>query len=193
MFSRLTAKIGVILLMVLSNPQLYAQENNTSFTVGIDPLVVSVLGGFEIEAGYNWGKNRIAVEFLGAELPSAWNSQIGDGEEVSTAIYEIGYSRFLKDGHSGFHYGLAFSLFSNYEVEDASGQVLDKDITKLGVRLGYIWHPFKDSGFFVEPLFNLGIYLNDEDLDFGNNVVFDEAVFAGSGPVLHLGWRFNTK
>ncbi len=169
----------------------FAQNQDKSITVAIDPLVIAALGGFEIEAGFNFGKNRIAVEYLGAELPSVWNSQIDDFEEVSADIIEIAYSRFLRDDQQGFHYGLAFSQFSNYTVKTEAGGELSKDISKLGVRLGYLWHPFKKANFFIEPLFNFGLYLNDEELDFGNNVVFDSTSFAGSGPVIHFGWKFD--
>lgn len=168
---------------------LKAQEQ--SITIGFDPLVIGVLNGFEVEATYNFGKNRIAIEYLGAELPAVWNSQIDDFEKVSADIIEVAYSRFIRDDQRGFHYGLAFSQFSNFEVEDAAGRTLSKDISKLGIRLGYVWFPFKKAGFFVEPLFNLGFYLNDEDLDFGNDVIFEKVSFAGSGPVIHLGWSFN--
>lgn len=168
-------------------------QTNTSLTLGIDPLVIGVLNGFEIEAGYNFGKNRVAFEYLGAEIPSVYNSQIDDFEKVSANIFEIAFSRFLNNGQKGFHYGLAYSFFSNYEVETENGQTLSKDISKLGIRLGYMWFPFKKANFFIEPVFNFGVYLNDEDLEFENNAVFDKQTFAGSGPVIHLGYKFNLK
>ena len=180
----------IIITSIVLISSIQAQNTENSVTIGIDPLVIGVLGGFEVEAGYNFGKNRVAFEYLGAELPAVWNSQIDDFEEVSANIYELSYSRFLKEGQKGFHYGIAFSLFSNFEVEMETGQTLSKDISKLGIRLGYMWFPFKKANFFVEPLFNLGIYLDDEDLDFGNNVIFDKKTFAGSGPVIHLGYKF---
>lgn len=171
---------------------IYAQgDRPQSLSIGIDPLVIGVLNGFEVEAAYSFGKNRIAVEYLGAELPAVWNSQIDDFEKVSASIFEIAYSRFIRSDQKGFHYGLAFSQFSNFEVETEGGQTLSKDISKLGLRLGFIWFPFKKVNFFVEPLFNFGFYLNDEELDFGNGQLFEKVSFAGSGPVLHLGWKFD--
>ncbi len=177
----------VALSCLSSLAPLYSQQ---SFTLGIDPLVIAVLNGFEAELGYNFGKNRVAVEFLGAELPSVWNGQIDDFEKVSANIFEVAYSRFLRAEQKGFHFGIAYSFFSDYEVEDARGQQLTKDISKLGIRLGYMWFPFKKANFFVEPLLNLGFLLNDEDLNFANEAIFEQKSFAGSGPVLHLGWKF---
>ena len=180
-----------ILLSFLSfNLSLQAQDTPLSLTVGIDPLVIAILNGFEIEGGIQFGKNRIAVEYLGAELPAAWNGQIDDFETVSADIFEIAYSRFLNDQQKGFHYGIAYSLFSNYTVETEAGASLDKNISKLGIRLGYMWFPFKNTGFFIESLFNFGFYLDDVDLDFGNGVIFNQRSFAGSGPVIHFGYRF---
>ena len=177
----------IILLSLLTLP-LFAQN---SLTVGVDLLVPTSLGGFEAEAGYNFGKNRIAFEFLGSELPAVWNSQIDDFEKVSVDIYEVAFSRFINDRQKGFHYGLAYSFLSDFTVEDADGATRSKDISKLGVRLGYMWFPFKKVGFFIEPLFNFGFFLDDENLDFGNGEIFDEKSFNGSGPVIHFGWKFN--
>ena len=181
--------ILAFLLPFLFVSSLSAQEVNKSLTLGIDPLVIAVLNGFEVEAGLNLGKNRFAIEYLGAELPAAWNSQIDEFEKVSADILEISYGRFLNSEQKGFHYGLAYSLFSNYTVENEVGESLEKDNSKLGIRLGYMWVPFKNAGFFIEPLFNFGFYLNDEDLDFGGGEVFEERSFAGSGPVIHFGWK----
>ena len=190
-FKLITLGFAWLIPAMMISSGLQAQESQHSVTIGFDPLVIGVLNGVEVEAGYNRGKNRVAVEFLSAELPSVWNSQIDDFEKVSSDIFEIGYSRFLKDGQRGFHYGLAYSLFSNFTVEDANGLELSKDLSKIGVRLGYMWFPIKNTNFFIEPLFNFGIYLNDEDLNFGGDTEFESSSFAGSGPVIHLGWKFD--
>lgn len=177
--------------VLLYHTTLQAQNNTNSFTIGIDPLVIAALGGVEVELGYNFGKNRVGLEFLGAELPPVWDSQIADFSSVSANIYELSYSRFLNDRQTGFHYGLAYSLFSNYTVENEAGESLSKNVSKIGVRLGYMWFPFKKANFFIEPLFNFGVYLGNEELNFTNGSVFEAGIFAGSGPVLHLGWKFD--
>ena len=184
-------KISILLLFALTLTIVQAQDTQNSFTVGIDPLVIGVLSGFEVEAGYNFGKNRVTVEYLVADVPAVWESQIDDFESVSADIFELSYSRFLNDKQKGFHYGIAYSLFSNYTVTNEAGQSLDKNISKIGIRLGYMWFPFKKANFFIEPLFNFGLFLGNEELNFDDGSVFEAGSFAGSGPVIHLGWKFD--
>ena len=165
---------NLIIIWSLSFSALMGQDNR-SITIGIDPLVIGVLNGFEVEAGYNFDKNRVTIEYLGAELPSVWNSQIDDFEQVSADIFEVGYSRLYQGGVKRISLWCCLFLFFKFEVQTAAGQTLTKDISKIGIRLGYLWFPFKNANFFVEPLFNFGIYLGDEDLDFGNGTVFEES------------------
>ncbi len=91
---------GIILCCSIG---LHAQK---ALTIAFDPLTTVALGGYEVEAGLNINKNRITASYLSGDL-SPW---FGDVEEYNSAkhdVFEIAWSRFLRDNQRGLSYGLA--------------------------------------------------------------------------------------
>ena len=71
-------KLIVAILIVFSSFGLQAQK---SITVAFDPLSIVALGGYEVELGYNFDKNRVAASYLSGGL-SPWFSQAEDFERA---------------------------------------------------------------------------------------------------------------
>lgn len=176
-----------VLLIALAALQVRAQK---SFTLSTDPLTVVALGGFEVEAGLSFKKNRITTSYLQGDL-TPWYSQAGDFKSTSHRVIEFGYGRWLKEEQKGFNYGLAFTQFTEFKVENEAGESLEKHPTKLGVRLAYAWFPIKKIDLFIEPVMTFGVMLRDKDLDFASGETFDKKLFIGNGPVVNVGYKFS--
>lgn len=181
------------LASILITTGIAAQSENTSFTIATDPFSPT-LGGYDFELGYNFGKNRIAASISAIEVPEFYNSQ-SDDFEVERSYFDIYYTRFLNDQQTGFHYGVSFGYIYDTQItEIETGLVGEKDFWRAGLRVGYFWEPFKnnDTGLknlFVEPTFNFGFALNDEDLSIGTDQ-FDASIMKISGPLFHIGFKF---
>ena len=159
-------------------------------TVAFDPLTTIALGGFEVELGVNLDKNRITASYLSGDL-SPWFTQATDFESGSHSVFEIAYSRFLNEEQKGLSLGLAYAYFTDFTVEDTQGQSLDKNPSKLTLKLGYAWFPFKSIPLYLEPVMTFGFFLDDEDLNFNSGEVFDKKSFIGNGPLFNVGYKFN--
>lgn len=171
----------------LSGINLSAQK---SVTIAFDPLTTVALGGYEVEAGFNFNKNRITASYLSGDL-SPWFGQAGDFESTSHSVLEIAYSRFLNEEQKGFSYGLAYAYYTDFTVENKQGQSLEKNPSKLSLKLAYAWFPFKSINLYLEPIMTFGFMLNDEDLIFTSGETFDKKSFIGNGPLFNVGYKFN--
>ena len=180
-------KLLVILCLALSSIGLYAQQ---SITVAFDPLTTVALGGYEVEAGFNANKNRITASYLSGDL-SPWFGQAEDFKSTSHSVFEIAYSRFLNEEQKGFSYGLAYAYYTDFTIEDTSGQSLEKNPSKISLKLAYAWFPFKSIPLYLEPSMTFGFFLDDEDLNFNSGEVFDKKSFIGNGPLFNVGYKFN--
>lgn len=174
--------------MILSSFNINAQN---SITVAFDPLTTVALGGYEVEAGFNANKNRITASYLSGSL-SPWFGQAADFESSSShSVLEIAYSSFLNEEQKGFSYGLAYAYFTDFTVENAQGQSLEKNPSKVTLKLAYAWYPFKSFDLYLEPSMTFGFFLNDEDLNFTSGEVFNKKSFIGNGPLFNVGYKFN--
>jgi len=168
----------------------FTMQAQKAVTIAVDPLTILALGGYEVELGFNSNKNRITASFLSGDL-SPWFGQASDFESGSHSVLEIAYSRFLGKKQKGFSYGLAYAYYVDFEVEDTQGQSLEKNPSRLSLKLAYAWFPFKLFPLYLEPSMTFGFFLNDEDLNFSSGEIFDKKSFIGNGPLFNLGYKFN--
>lgn len=176
----------ILIAIILLGYQAKAQQ---SFTIATDPLSLA-LSGYEFEAAYSFDKNRVSVSYLGGEL-TPWFGQAGDFKETSQGVLDIAYSRWLGDEQKGFSYGLAYTYFTSFKVENNDGETLEKNPSKVSLRLTYAWFPFKKINLFLEPTMSFGFMIGDEDLNFATGEKFDKKSFIGNGPIFNIGYKFN--
>ena len=182
-----TFKLLILFLFAFSGTNLLAQ---TSATLAFDPLTTVALGGYEVEAGLNFNKNRITASYLSGDL-SPWFGQAQDFNSTSHSVFEIAVSRFLNEEQKGLSYGLAYAYFTEFTVANEQGQFLEKNPSKLSLKLAYAWFPFKSINLYLEPIMTFGFMLDDEDLNFTSGEIFDKKSFIGNGPLFNVGYKFN--
>lgn len=177
----------IVLCFALSSMGLHAQK---ALTIAVDPLSIVALGGYEVELGLNINKNRISASYLSGSL-SPWFGQSSDFNSTSHSVIEIAFSRFIRTEQKGLSYGLAYAFYSDFVVEDEAGQSLEKNPSRISLKLAYAWFPFKSIGLYLEPSMTFGFFLNDEDLNFTSGEVFNKKSFIGNGPLFNVGYKFN--
>ena len=181
-------KLLFIIFIAFNSMSINAQN---SVTIAFDPLTTVALGGYEVEAGLNLNKNRITASYLSGSL-SPWFGQAADfSDESKHSVLEIAYSRFLNEEQKGFSYGLAYAYFTEFTVENEQGQSLEKNPSKISLKLAYAWFPFKSLNLYLEPIMTFGFMLDDEDLNFTSGEIFDKKSFIGNGPLFNVGYKFN--
>lgn len=159
-------------------------------TVAFDPLSVVALGGYEVELGFNSNNNRITASYLSGDL-SPWFGQAEDFNSTSHSVFEIAFSRFLREEQKGFSYGLAYAYYTDFTVEDTQGQSLDKNPSRVALKLAYAWFPFKSFSLYLEPSMTFGFLIGDDDLNFNSGEVFNKKSFIGNGPLFNVGYKFD--
>ncbi len=177
----------LVLIITCSSLSLKAQK---AVTVAFDPLTTVALGGYEVELGVNINENRITASYLSGDL-SPWFGQAEDFNSSSHSVFEIAYSRFLNEEQRGFSYGLAYAYYTDFTVEDTQAQSLEKNPSRLSLKLAYAWFPFKSIDLYLEPIMTFGFFLDDEDLNFTSGEVFDKKSFIGNGPLFNVGYKFS--
>ena len=176
-----------LVIIAFSSIGLQAQK---ALTIAFDPLTTVALGGYEVELGINANKTRITASYLSGDL-SPWFGQASDFNSGSHSVFEIAYSRFLKEEQKGFSYGLAYAYYTEFKVEDTQGQSLEKKPSRISLKLAYAWFPFKAFPLYLEPSMTFGFMLDDEDLNFTSGEIFDKKSFIGNGPLFNVGYKFN--
>lgn len=180
-------KFLFLLLFALSSIGVTAQQ---AVTIAFDPLTTVALGGFEIEAGLNLNKSRITASFLSGDL-SPWFGDVTEYNNTNHDVFEIAWSRFLNDKQSGLTYGIAYAYYTDFTVQDAQGQSLTKNPSKVSLKLAYAWFPINSIPLYVEPSMTFGFMIGDEELNFTSGQTFDKKSFIGNGPLFNVGYKFN--
>ncbi len=180
-------KILCVAIITLSGNSIQAQK---AVTVAFDPLTTVALGGYEVELGFNANKNRITASYLSGDL-SPWFGQAEEFNSTSHSVFEIAWSRFLNEEQSGLSYGLAYAYYTDFTIEDTAGQTLDKNPSKVSLKLAYAWFPFKSFPIYLEPSMTFGFVIGDEDLSFTSGQIFDKKSIIGNGPLFNVGYKFN--
>jgi|GEM_PF-3174505 len=170
-------------------------ESNTSFTIGVETTSF-IFNGFEAEVGYNFNLNRLALSYSITDLPDYFNNQ-SDSFSVNRSAIDVSFTRFLKEGHSGLHYGLGLTYFLKEDITRIEDDRLgDKSFLRLGITVGYMWFPIKNANLYIEPALRVGLALNDQNVVFNapndqNDSVYEKKVLHISGPLLKVGWKFD--
>lgn len=174
-------------MFLLIGSSSYAQK---AITLAADPLTTVLLGGVEVETGINFNKNRITVGYLNGDLPP-WFSQSEDFNSANHSTIEISYSRFLKEEQKGFNFGLAYAYFTEFWVQNEIGQTLEKNPSRIGLKIAYAWFPFEKTNLYLEPSMTFGTLIGDEDLNYLSGELFEKKTFIGNGPLFNVGYKFN--
>lgn len=175
------------LILISGSVTLQAQK---AVTIAFDPLTTVALGGYEVELGFNINKNRITASYLSGDL-SPWFGNVDDYNSAKHDVFEVAWSRFLGEDQKGFSYGLAYAYYTDFAVEDAEGQSLTKNPSRLSLKLAYAWFPFESIALYLEPSMTFGFMLSDDDLNFTSGQVFEKKSFIGNGPLFNIGYRFS--
>lgn len=181
--------IKSLALTLLLSSSTFLATAQQSATIAFDPLTSLMLGGYEVEMGYNFGQNRSTISYQSGGL-SPWFGQAEDFKDASHSVLEIAYSRFLSKEQKGFSFGLAYAYYTDFTVENSLGQELDKNPSKVALKLGYAWFPFQTIPLYLEPVMTFGFMLNDDDLVFTSGEIFDKKGFIGNGPLFNVGYKF---
>lgn len=184
---KLHLKSTLLIGFVFFGVQLKAQN---SLTIATDPLSIPALNGFEVEAGFNFKQHRIALSYLQGNLPP-WYGQAADFKSTSHSTVEIAFSRFIKPEPKGFSYGLSYAYFTEFAIENEIGQSLEKNPSRIALKLAYAWFPFEKIGLYVEPSMTFGLLVGDEDLVFSSGEIFEKKTLIGNGPLLNIGYRLS--
>jgi len=184
----------LIAASLLISGNLFSQEETSSskqaLTIAFDPATTALLGGYEIELGFNSNKSRFTAYYIDGTLP-IWYGQAEEFESTSHSAIELSYSRFLNEEQKGFSYGIGVGYFKNFQVEDSLGQTLSKNPARIGIKLAYAWYPFDSFPLYIEPTVTLGTLIGDEDLKFTSGQIFDKNSLMGNGPLFNIGYKFN--
>ena len=86
---------------------------------------------------------------------------------------------------------MAYAYFTEFTVENKEGQSLEKNPSKISLKLAYAWFPFKSLNLYLEPIMTFGFMLDDEDLNFTSGEIFDKKSFIGNGPLFNVGYKSN--
>ncbi len=138
----------------------------------------------------NIDKNRITVSYLQGTLPP-WFGDVTEFNDTNHEIIEIAWSRFLNDYQTGLSYGLAYTYYTDFTIEDGEGELLSKNPSKISLRLAYAWFPFDSFPLYLEPSMIFGVLIGDEDLNFASGQIFEKRSIIGNGPIFNVGYKFN--
>ena len=180
-------KILVVGILCLSSLELGAQ---TSLTVAFDPLTTVALGGYEVELGFNANSNRFTASYLSGDL-SPWFGDVAEYNSAKHEVFELAWSRFVGDNQRGLSYGLAYAYYTDFTVEDAQGQSITKNPSRISLKLAYAWFPFNSIPIYLEPGMTFGFMIGDEDLSFNSGQTFGKKSFIGNGPLFNVGYKFS--
>ena len=180
-------KLFIAGFIILSSFGVQAQK---AVTIAFDPLTTAALGGYEVEVGFNLNKNRITAAYLSGDL-SPWFGDVAEYNSAKHDFIEISWSRFLGDNQTGLSYGLAYTYYTDFTVENALGESLTKNPSRISLKLAYAWFPFSSIPLYLEPGMTFGFMVGDEDLNFSSGETFDKKSFMGNGPLFNVGYKFN--
>lgn len=180
-------KILITVIIVIGSLGVHAQK---AVTIAFDPLTTVALGGYEVELGVNSNKNRITAAYLSGNL-SPWFGDVTEYNSAKHDFLEIAWNRFLGDNQKGLSYGIAYTYFTDFTVEDGQGESLTKNPSKVSLKLAYAWFPFKSIPLYLEPGMTFGFMIGDEDMNFTSGQTFGKKSFIGNGPLFNIGYKIN--
>ena len=159
--------LKVILLLLLSytvNAENGVTGNNSKNYVSLelDPAPF-ILGGYSFSLKYS-PKQMKHVTFMG----SVYSSNFPD-KMMSKSNYEKGFrdlkiktsyaffaDYFFKENRTGLHFGPSVFYYSKSVKNNSTDDLTNFKSIYPNIRLGYVYKPFRNSGFYLNPWLNFG-------------------------------------
>ena len=160
-----------------------------SLTISTD-LCALFNDGYRIGLNYHTGRLSLGLSYLDVikEIPSVETINFKQKRQGFGA--SIG--AFISDEQRGLNLGLEFTYFTKVSVTElTTDEELEKDLYRTGFQLGYLWQPFKSSGFYIEPSVHAGYAFGDKDLNYTSGKIFEKEGFDVSWPLINIGWKIN--
>ncbi len=155
------------LLAALNGPHLYAQTEapKLQLSAETDLMAYTSLGGFSLWGTAQYHKNRASLAFV--NYPNRYRGIYEDtGIREDDRFLRLALWRYWNDKHHVF-YGLNTEYHWVRLKEDDNTEELKDTKLKLGLIVGYHWHPFRDNenalrnlsfSIWAGPAFNVANY-----------------------------------
>ncbi len=188
-------RIIAAILLVSSGIHAQTQQNQSAISLEVDPAPF-ILGGYSVSLKFSpRTSNHITI------MGSVYSSGLPD-KMMSKSNYEKGFrdlkietsyalfiDYFINSKRTGFHAGPSVFFYSKSVASnfDATRQGFKSIYPNL--RIGYLYKPFKKSGLYLDPWFNIGkeIVTNRNDVPQGDNFIPDRFSYILA---IHVGYQF---
>lgn len=192
----------LILIALLSSSLLGTSQ--TSLTISSD-VNSAINKGFSIDGGLNYKKSRFALSLNQFEVPDYLNANFETVREYRKSL-DFTVSRFLKDDHSGLHYGLKTGYVIDQQtnwLDTTSGGInnsiaaINESYINVGITVGYFWYPFKNSekaikGLYIEPNIGVNYHINKDDIITNSaSQVINKKPASIDLPRVNIGFKFD--
>lgn len=147
-------------------------------------------GGYRTGLNYNTGRFSIGLSYLNV-IEGVSSAEAIDFEQKRQG-FGAGIGAFISDEQRGLNLGLEFTYFTKVSVTELStDEKLRKELFSTGIRAGYLWQPFRSTGFYIEPSVHAGYAFGDKDLNFTSGSTLSKERFYVSRPLINVGWKIN--
>jgi hypothetical protein len=164
------------------------------WSVEVDPAPF-ILGGYSFSLKYSSDRFK-HLTFMG----SVYRSEFPDNM-MSNKNYENGFRNlkintstaffadyFIKSNRTGFHFGPSVFYYCKSVGSNSTDEVANFKSVYPNIRAGYVFKPFKNNGFYINPWFNVG-----KEFVIGNNNSIDNTEFVPDKisyiVAIHLGYQ----
>lgn len=135
-------------------------KNQLSLEVDPAPFI---LGGYSFSLKFSPQKLEhfsLMASVYSSEFPDKMmgkeNYENGFRDLKIETSYALFTDYYLKGNQTGFHFGPSVFLYSKSVGEDESIQRTNFKSIYPNIRIGYLYKPFRNSGFYLNPWFNFG-------------------------------------
>jgi len=164
------------------------------WSVEVDPAPF-ILGGYSFSLKYSSDRFK-HLTLMG----SIYRSEFPDNM-MSDKNYENGFRNlkintssaffadyFIKTNRTGFHFGPSVFYYCKSVESNSSDEVAKFKSVCPNIRAGYVFKPFKNNGFYINPWFNVG-----KEFVLGDNNSIDNMEFVTDKisyiVAIHLGYQ----
>lgn len=159
--------LNIILLLIIcfnanaQNDSTISRSKNY-LSIELDPAPF-ILGGYSFSMKYS-PRKLTHFTFIGSVYSSKFpdkmmskpNFEKGFRNMKLNTSYAFFADYFIRHDRRGFHFGPSAFLYSKSVGSNSSADVANFKSIYPNIRLGYMYKPFKKSGFYINPWFNLG-------------------------------------
>lgn len=190
----------IMILLAFACIKANAQQNLTTghsknyLSIELDPAPF-ILGGYSFSLKYSPEKLK-HFTFMGSVYSSAFPDQM-----MSKTNYDNGFRNlkintsyafftdyFIRDDRSGFHFGPSVFLYSKSVGTTSSSDITTLNSIYPNMRVGYVYKPFKNNGFYINPWLNIGkeFVLDNNNVIDGQKFSIDKMSYVIA---IHLGYQ----